>query len=123
MSAVTGGQASSSGIGGARLGAPALPADRSVGALVTSATTALTVLTALGAAAIFWVIHTALVDDAYITLSYARTLAFHGQWGMMPGYQANTATSPLNVLLLGGATLVVRDAVVAAGVVYVGASV
>jgi hypothetical protein len=65
--------------------------------------------------AAWFVMHHALVDDAFITLSYARTLAFHAQWGMVAGIPANTATSPLQVLLLAGLTTVVRDAVVAAG--------
>jgi hypothetical protein len=69
---------------------------------------------AVGGAAWF-VMHHALVDDAFITLSYARTLAFHAQWGVVAGIPANTATSPLQVLLLAGLTVVVRDAVVAAG--------
>src|SRR5262245_27591672 len=41
-----------------------------------------------------------LVDDAYITLRYVRTLQTNGTWGFFPGYTSNTATSPLNVLLL-----------------------
>lgn len=41
-----------------------------------------------------------LVDDAYIALCYARTLVEHGDWGVFPGSPTNTATSPLNVLLL-----------------------
>jgi hypothetical protein len=65
--------------------------------------------------AAWFVMHHALVDDAFITLSYARTLALHGQWGVVAGIPANTATSPLQVLLLAGITVVVRDAVVAAG--------
>ena len=40
------------------------------------------------------------VDDAYITLSYARNLSDHLTWGLVPGRIANTATSPLNVILL-----------------------
>lgn len=43
-----------------------------------------------------------LVDDAFITLCYARTLVEAGEWGVFPGHPANTATSPLNVLLLSG---------------------
>lgn len=39
-------------------------------------------------------------DDSYISLDYARTLLEHGQWGLVPGRTANTATSPLNVWLL-----------------------
>ncbi|MDI7277296.1 MAG: hypothetical protein QME94_15070 [Anaerolineae bacterium] len=41
----------------------------------------------------------ALIDDAYITLQYARNLRDHGQWGFYAGHIANTATSPLNVAL------------------------
>ncbi len=42
----------------------------------------------------------ALVDDAYISLDYARTLRASGTWGLRPGLTANSATSPLNVVLL-----------------------
>jgi hypothetical protein len=66
--------------------------------------------------ALFLLARRALIDDAYITLDYARSLAFHGQWALEPGHQANTATSPFNVLLLAGFSLVTRDPVVAAGV-------
>lgn len=40
------------------------------------------------------------IDDAYIQRRYARTLIDPGTWGFYPGYPANTATFPLNVLLL-----------------------
>lgn len=40
-----------------------------------------------------------LTDDAFITLQYARNLIEHGVWGFSPRVPANTATSPLNVLL------------------------
>ncbi|MPY97533.1 MAG: hypothetical protein GEU97_05940 [Actinophytocola sp.] len=80
-------------------------------------------LTALGATLIFWLVHQALIDDSYITLTYARTLAEHGEWGMLPGHEANSATSPLNVLLLGGLTVILGSPVVAAGVLYVGTCV
>src|SRR3954453_23685426 len=59
---------------------------------------AVLVLMALLAAIVFWFMHQAMVDDAYITLAYIRELAFHGNWGMLPGRVANTATSPLNIL-------------------------
>jgi hypothetical protein len=75
--------------------------------------------TAIASTALFWLVHRALIDDSYITLTYARTLAEHGQWGMLPGHEANSATSPLNVLLLGGLSAVVGDARLAAGVLYV----
>jgi hypothetical protein len=75
--------------------------------------------TILGATLLFWLVHRSLIDDAYITLAYARTLAEHGDWGMLPGHESNSATSPLNVLLLGGISALVGDPVVAAGVLYV----
>jgi hypothetical protein len=51
----------------------------------------------------------ALIDDAYITLRYVKTLAATGTWGFFPGYVSNTATSPLNVLLLTAVTVVTRS--------------
>jgi hypothetical protein len=58
----------------------------------------------LVAAAVFYVARDALVDDAYITLSYARNVAEHLHWGMIPAEESNTATSPLNVMMLAVAT-------------------
>jgi hypothetical protein len=49
------------------------------------------------------------IDDAYITLSYATTLARFGVWGMKPDLTSNAATSPLNVLLLAALIKVVRN--------------
>lgn len=43
----------------------------------------------------------ALIDDAFITLQYVKTLLASGTWGFFPGAVANSATSPLNVILLG----------------------
>lgn len=71
------------------------------------------------AALLFWLLHEALIDDAYITLTYARNLAFHFHWGLLPDQVSNTATSPLNVLILGAATFIVRQPVDALGLVYV----
>lgn len=70
---------------------------------------------ALGAGVVF-VMHRVPVDDAYITLNYARQVGLHGNWGMVDGLQSNTATSPLSVLLLGGLTAVLRSAPVALAV-------
>ena len=42
----------------------------------------------------------ALIDDAFITLRYAKTLLTSRTWGFFPGYVGNSATSPLNVILL-----------------------
>ncbi|HEX4776976.1 MAG TPA: hypothetical protein VFW74_09405 [Acidimicrobiia bacterium] len=81
---------------------------------------AVCVATGLVATAVFWFVHRALIDDAYITLSYARNLAFHFHWGLIPQQSANTATSPLFVVLVGGATAVVRNAMLGLGIVFVG---
>src|SRR5262250_2558282 len=59
---------------------------------------------ALVGAVVFYIAHRGLVDDAYITLSYARNVAEHLHWGMIPAEESNTATSPLNVVLLAVAT-------------------
>jgi hypothetical protein len=64
---------------------------------------------------LFLVAHRGLCDDAYITVDYARNLAFHGHWGIVPSLMANTATSPLNVGLLAAITAVVREPVLAVG--------
>lgn len=68
---------------------------------------------------VFAAVRPHLIDDTFITLSYARNLAFHGHWGLIPAETSNTATSPLNVLLLAALTLVLRDAVLAAGALFV----
>jgi hypothetical protein len=83
---------------------------------------------ALLAAGLFWVVRGALVDDAYITLSYARNLAARLHWGLIATESANAATSPLNVLLLGGATALLRlggglHPVAGLGIVFVGSAV
>ena len=59
---------------------------------------------ALVGAVVMYVAHRGLIDDAYITLSYARNVAEHLHWGMIPTEESNTATSPLNVILLAVAT-------------------
>jgi hypothetical protein len=59
--------------------------------------------------AVLWAVHGAIVDDGYISLDYARTLAFHGDWGALPAVPSNTATSPLNVMALAAVTAVVRS--------------
>lgn len=76
-------------------------------------------LGAVGGALVFLAAHRALIDDAYITLDYARTLAQHGQWALEPGHQSNTATSPLNVLLLAGLIVLSGAPVVSAGILLV----
>ncbi len=74
---------------------------------------------AMASALVFMLVRAHLIDDTYIALSYARNLAFHGHWGLLAEGTTNTATSPLNVLCLAVLTFVVRDAVLAAGVLYV----
>ncbi|MGW5715479.1 hypothetical protein ACWEVP_04880 [Amycolatopsis sp. NPDC003865] len=78
---------------------------------------------AAASALMFALVSSHLIDDTYITLSYAKNLAFHGHWGLIEQGTANTATSPLNVLALAAVTFVVRDAVLAAGIVFVAAQV
>ncbi|WP_033290896.1 hypothetical protein [Amycolatopsis jejuensis] len=80
----------------------------------------LPVTTAVLSTLFFFLVHGHLIDDTYITLSYARNLAFHGTWGLLSDSVSNTATSPLNVLSLAALTFILRDAVSAAGVLYVG---
>ena len=70
---------------------------------------------ALAGALLFLVARGGLTDDAYITVDYARNLAFHGHWGVVPSLKANTATSPLNVGALAAITTVVRRPVLAVG--------
>jgi hypothetical protein len=70
----------------------------------------------LGGGLVFLVAHRSLTDDGYISLDYARTLAEHMQWGLQPGHQANTATSPLNVILLAGLITLTGRPVISAGV-------
>jgi hypothetical protein len=79
----------------------------------------LTLAAAIIAGIVFLGARNTLVDDAYITLDYARNLAFHLHWGLTTAATANTATSPLNVLVLGLVTAVTRRPVLALGVVYV----
>lgn len=83
----------------------------------------LMIVAAVAAAAVFVLVHRALIDDAYITMTYARNLAFHFHWGLIPDGTANSATSPLNVVLLGAVTAVVRNAQLAVGVLLVACSV
>ena len=78
---------------------------------------------AVAATAVFLLVSRALIDDAYITMAYARNLAFHLHWGLLADETANSATSPLNVIALGAITAVVRNAVVAVGVLFVVAAV
>lgn len=52
-----------------------------------------------------------LIDDAFITLSYARSLVTSATWGFYPDHVSNTATSPFNVMLLALASLVTRNPV------------
>jgi hypothetical protein len=42
----------------------------------------------------------AIIDDAFITFCYVRTLRGSLTWGFYAGHPTNTATSPLNVIIL-----------------------
>lgn len=59
-------------------------------------------------ALVFLLAKDSLTDDAFITLAYAKNLALHGEWALIPGHPANTATSPLNVALLGFVSFLTR---------------
>ena len=63
---------------------------------------------ALVGAIVIYAAQRGLIDDAYITLSYVRNVAEHLHWGLIPTEESNTATSPLNVMLLVLATWVGR---------------
>jgi hypothetical protein len=73
----------------------------------------------LVAAGVFVVARNAIVDDAYITLSYARNLAFHLHWGLTAQETSNTQTSPLNAITLAVLTAIVRRPILALGILYV----
>lgn len=77
---------------------------------------------AVGGGLLFLLARHALIDDAYITLDYARNVAFRLHWGVIEAQTSNTATSPLNVWLLAGATVLVRQPVVAVGAVLMASS-
>lgn len=59
-------------------------------------------------ALIWWAARAGLIDDAYITLAYAKNFAVDLHWGLTPQQVSNTATSPGNVLLLAAATALLR---------------
>lgn len=101
---------------------PAMRAPRTSAAAAVG-TTAWAWLPALVAVAVFVAARQSLIDDAYITLGYARTLAEHGEWGLVPGIPSNTQTSPLNVLLVAALALPTGSALVAAGVVWTASAV
>jgi hypothetical protein len=67
-----------------------------------------------------WLMQRAFGDDALITVSYARTLAESGTWGVFPGITANTQTSPLNAWLLAAGMVVVDQPLLVASAVAVG---
>jgi hypothetical protein len=77
--------------------------------------------TAVTVSGLIWVIYAKdrLIDDAYIYLSYARTLSQHGQWGMVDSLPSNTATSSLWVLVLAAGAWLFGNAVLASGVAFV----
>lgn len=80
---------------------------------------ALLASTVVASLLVWQVVRHTLVDDAFIYLSYARTLADDGTWGMIPGLESNTATSALFALTMAALTWLVGDALVAAGVLFV----
>ena len=83
-----------------------------------SAVAAVAVGAALGAA-VFWLMHRVMTDDAYIAMGFARQLGMNGTWGMVDGLASNSATSPLSILLLGGLTALARDPIAAVSMLMV----
>lgn len=73
----------------------------------------------VAAGLVFLAGYRALADDAYITLDYARNLAEHGHWGLLPNRTSNTATSPLNVWLLAAGTVLIGRPIIVAGALLV----
>jgi hypothetical protein len=76
-------------------------------------------------ALVFLMVKDSITDDGYITLAYAKNLALHFHWGLIPQVASNTATSPLNIALLGGLTAATRISgsahpVVALGLLSIG---
>ncbi len=78
---------------------------------------------ALAAALVCAFLGGSLIDDAYIALAYARNLALYGHWGLLRHTASNTATSPLNVVMLALFTLFTRDPKIAMTIVFVLANV
>jgi hypothetical protein len=62
----------------------------------------------------FYQFRFSLIDDTYITLTYARNLRDNFAWGFYPNEVVNSATSPLNVWLLAFTSIFVRNMEVAA---------
>jgi hypothetical protein len=56
----------------------------------------------------------ALIDDTFITLSYASSLRTYVEWGFYHGWISNTATSPLNVILISLFNIGIPDIISAA---------
>ncbi len=76
-------------------------------------------MSALAGALMFLIARRGLGDDAYITVDYARNLAFFGHWGIIPTQTANTATSPLQVWLLALLTAGTGAPIMAVGLLLV----
>ncbi|MEV4648363.1 hypothetical protein [Saccharopolyspora sp. NPDC049357] len=77
------------------------------------------ITSAVAGALLFLIARRGLGDDAYITVVYARNLAFSGHWGIIPTQTANTATSPLQVWLLALLTAGTGAPVMAVGLLLV----
>ena len=78
---------------------------------------ALVVLAVLLSTCVLYAMQDSIIDDGYINLGYVRTLSQHFEWGMLPGVMANTATSPLNVLVTSLVAVVVRSPMAAMWIV------
>jgi hypothetical protein len=69
---------------------------------------ALVVAAGIAGVLLFLLTRESLTDDAYITLAYAKNLALHLHWGLIPQETANTQTSPLAATLLAALSAVTR---------------
>ncbi len=73
-------------------------------------------IVAVGLFAYARIFQSTYIDDTYITLVYVRNLADHVGWGFFPGQTTNTATSPLNVIVLAAFAKVTGSALTAVAV-------
>jgi len=100
-------------IAAAEPGAPSLPV---AGTARGRHGTVYSGITAILAGVVYLVVSPTIIDDAYITLAYARNFGLHLHWGLAPGLVDNTATSPLNVLTLALLIAVFRNGLLALGI-------
>lgn len=87
--------------------------------LRNSSDVALVGLAMLLSAFVLYAMQDSIIDDGYINLGYVKMLSEHFEWGMLPGVPANTATSPLNVLVTSAVAAIVRSPMAAMWIVAI----